>query len=221
MNTLEQLLRHPEQVIARCRKGRELESFGRAALGAIVAGGAAFGAAVGAFRGGRQILFAATKIPLATVVTLGVCAPALYALGSVFGRRWPLRTVVAIALGAAARSALVLLALAPVLWLAIDLGTPYPLVKLLATLAYALGGLSALSVAVRALGDEPGRRGCATAFVALFLLVGGQTGWVLRPYLGRPEDPTVPFIVRTAEDGGLPAALWRSTAALLGPPAGP
>ena len=211
MHVLERLLRHPQQVVAQCYDDRDLRRLAALALAAIAVGGLVFGAAVGSFRGGRQIAFAAVKIPVATMATLAVCGPAMVALAAAFERRWSLRTVLAIGLAASARASMVLLALAPVLWLIIDLGTPYHAVKLLSALFYALGGLSALLVVLRALGPGRGRVGAALTLIGVFLLVGGQTGWVLRPYLGRPDHRTVPFIVWGPEDGGLAGALWESS----------
>lgn len=210
MHVLERLLRCPQQVVAQCCGDRDLRRLAGLALLAIAIGGVVFGAAVGSFRGGRQIVFAALKIPLATMATLAVCGPAMMAFAAAFDRGWSLRTVLAISLSAAARSSLVLLALAPVLWLLIDLGAPYHAVKLLSALAYALGGLSALMVVLRALGPGPGGFGATLAFIGVFLLVGGQTGWVLRPYLGRPDHRTVPLFVAGPEDGGVIGALWES-----------
>jgi hypothetical protein len=213
MHLLERLLRHPQQVVTQCVDDRDLRRLALLAIAAIMVGGLVFGAAVGSFRGGRQIAFAALKIPLATMTTLAVCGPAMVALATAFERHWSLRTVLAIGLAASARASLVLLALAPVLWLIIDLAAPYHAVKLLSALAYSLGGLSALMVVLRALGPGRGRMGATLALIGLFLLVGGQTGWVLRPYLGRPDHQNVPFIVWGPEDGGVIGALWESSAA--------
>ena len=57
---------------------------------------------------------------------------------------------------------------------------------------YGLSGVASLGVMLRALG----RAVWATAalFVALFGLVGGQTAWTLRPYMGRPSQGRVPFL---------------------------
>src|SRR5204863_1107645 len=137
----------------------------------VAVGGAAFGGALGAFRGGAQIAMAAWKIPFATLATLAVCGPGFAALTAAFGRRWTFRTTLALALAAGARSSLVLFALAPVLWLTIDLGASYDAVRLAATAAYGLAGLSGLALLVRGLGDAPGRASAATGLVALFLIV--------------------------------------------------
>jgi hypothetical protein len=213
MHLVERLLRRLQQVVAQCWDDRDLRRLASLALLTIAVGGLFFGAAVGSYRGGQQILFAAVKIPLATMATLAVCGPAMVALAAAFERTWSFRTVLAIGLAASARASMVLLALAPVLWLIIDLGTPYHTVKLLAALAYAVGGLSALLVVLRALGPGRGRAGATLMLIGLFLLVGGQTGWLLRPYLGQPDHRVVPFLVSGPEDGGVVGALWESSSA--------
>jgi hypothetical protein len=180
---------------------------------AIALGGALFGATVGSFRGGAQIGLAALKIPIATLLTMAVAGPALLALAAAFGRRWTLPSALGLMFAAGARSALVLGALSPVLWLAIDLGMSYGSVKVAATLAYGAAGLSGLALLLRGLGRDAGRVGAASCFVMVFLVTGAQTAWVLRPYLGDPRDAEVPLLVNERVEGGvigsLRGASWR------------
>lgn len=202
------ILRAPEVAIDACRDRRAQRGVASMCLLAIAGGGALFGAAVGSFRGGAQIPLAALKIPLATLVTMAVAGPALLALAAAFGRRWHLPESVALMLAAGGRSSLVLAALAPPLWLAIDMGLEYALIKLAATLAYALAGLSGLALLLRGLGGEPGRWGAAGSFVLVFMVAGAQTAWVLRPYLGDPRDREVPVLVAGRVEGGVWRSLW-------------
>lgn len=207
---LEELLRDPGALAARCRQTRELRTLSATALCAIAVGGMVFGAVVGSFRGSSQIALAAVKIPLATLAALCVSAPAFAALAAALGRVWSTRTLIALSLASGARASLVLFALAPVVWLAIAYGAGYDAVKLLAALTYAVAGLSALSFVVRALGPGPGRVTTALCFVGVFLVVGGQTAWLLRPYIGDPRDARVPLLATGAEGGGVAGALVRS-----------
>ena len=202
------LLRRPDVAVRLTQMARWQTKLARLYLLLIAGCGAAFGAAVGSFRGGEQHVWAASKIPAATLLTLAVCGPAFVALAATFGRRWSLKTTLSLTLAAGARSSLVLLALTPVLWLTIDLGAPYGAIKLTATLCYGLAGLSALSLISRGLGRRPGRLGAAGAFIVVFALVGGQTAWLLRPYLGDPSDDVVPALAHGRMEGGLLGALW-------------
>jgi hypothetical protein len=206
---LNRILRAPGEVARDCREERDVHAIAANAILAIVVGAVLFGATVGSWHGGAQIAFAGAKVPIVTVGTLVLCAPAFYAISAVFGRPWSVRTVVSLMLVAGARFSLVLLAATPVLWLAINLGAPYDVAKLAAALAYALGGLAALSLLLRGLGDGPGKRATLSLFVGIFLLVGAQSAWTLRPYLGTPGRNDV--VLFTAErEGGLVYALWMS-----------
>jgi hypothetical protein len=206
MAMITELLRHPDAVIGRCRDPETDRDVARFALLAIVVGGAAFGAALGSYRGGFVMLHSTWKIPVATLLTLAVCGPGFAAFAGVFERRWSFRETTSIGLAAGARSSLVLFALSPALWLAIDLGAAYDTARMLATVAYGLAGLSGLGLWLRALGPALGRPALASSFVALFLLVGAQAAWVLRPFLGDPRDREVPLFAQGREEGGVPGA---------------
>jgi hypothetical protein len=212
---LSELLHAPRAAAMRCREADGARAIAATALLAIVVGCATFGAVVGGQRGGAQIAVTALKLPLVTIVTLSVCGPALYVLAGAVGYGWPLRTVLGLSLAAGARSSLVLFALAPVLWLAIDLGASYHSVKLMAASAYALAGASALGLMLRGIDERHGRRALIVGMVAVFAIVGGQTAWVLRPYIGQPSDAHVPLFVHRVE-GGLARVLLGTAARVFG-----
>jgi len=211
---MNRLLRSPSEVAKDCREDRDLASVAASALVAIVVGALLFGAAVGSWRGSTQIAFAAMKLPLVTVGTLVLCVPAFHAIAAVFGRPWSFRAAVSIMLVAGARFSLVLLAATPVVWLSVSLGASYDTVKLLATLAYALAGLAALGLIVRGLGPGPRRLTTVATFIGVFLLVGGQSAWILRPYIGTPGRDEITLFTREHE-GGLAYQLYVSAGRLL------
>lgn len=206
---LNRILRSPAEVAEQCRNDRDVASIARTALVTLAVAAMAFGAAVGSWRGGKQIAFAALKMPIAILGTLAIAAPAFYVLAAIFGRPWALRPVLALVLSAGARFALVLLALTPPLWLTVDFGAPYALVKVAATIGYGLAGLAGLEVLIRGLGKGPGRSLTVGLFIAVFSLIGGQNAWVLRPYLGTPGDPEVTLFTRKRE-GGLVVQLLKA-----------
>jgi hypothetical protein len=205
-----ELLRHPAQIVERCRNPSEQRDIVRRDLVLIAVGGALFGAVVGTFRGGSQIGAAAFKIPIATLMTLAISGPGLTAFALAFGRSWTLRETLSYLLSAGARSSLVLFALSPVLWLVIDLEASYSTIRLVATAAYALSGLSGFLLLLRSLGPARGRAPAAACFTLLFLVVGGQSAWLLRPYLGNPGDRNVPMFAHGRHQGGLVETLGRS-----------
>ncbi|MFO0756527.1 MAG: hypothetical protein U0359_08560 [Byssovorax sp.] len=206
---LSRLLRDPAEIAAACREDRGLRAIVTTSLLSIVAGAAAFGGVIGSFRGGSQIVYAALKVPLALLVTLAVCVPAFHALSAGLGRVLPMRSIIALSLASAGRSALVLLALSPVLWLLFDRGLGYHSAALAASFAYALAGLAALGVLVRGLQEGAGRLITTFSFIVLFFAVGGQTSWILRPYLVRPRTEQVPFL--RAREGGFADSLYMSS----------
>ncbi|HEY1696669.1 MAG TPA: hypothetical protein VGG39_31120 [Polyangiaceae bacterium] len=214
VSTVNRLLRSPAEVARDCKEDRDVVPLVVTALVVLAVSALLFGAAVGSWRGGAQIAWAALKLPIVTLGTLVVCVPAFHAIAAVFGRPWSLRSAVAIMLAGGARFSLVLLAATPVVWLAINLGAPYDAVKLLAALAYALGGLASLALIVRGLGPGRGRVATVLTFVGVFLLVGGQTAWILRPYIGTPGDDTVTLFTRKRE-GGVAYQLWLSAERVL------
>lgn len=221
-HVLNRLLRDPADIAAACREDRDVRAIAATSLAALVIGTAVFGGVIGSFRGGAQIAFAAVKIPLAMVATLAVTVPAFHAVAAGLGRPMPLRSTLSLALAAAGRASLVLLALAPLLWLSFDRGLDYHSAALASAFAYGAAGLAALSLLIRGLGEGPGRALTALAFVAIFFTVGGQTSWILRPYLIRPRTwsaaqghaARIPFV--RGYEGSFSDSLYQSSRSARG-----
>lgn len=208
------MLRDPGAIAAACREDRDVRDIAKTSLACIALGSAVFGGVVGSYRGGAQIAYAAAKIPVVLLATLAIAAPGFHAIAASLGRAWTMRSILSLTLAAAGRSALVLLALAPGVWLAFDWGVGYHSAALFAAMAYGLAGLAALGVLVRGLGPGSGRLMTAVGFIALFFAVGGQTSWALRPYLVRPRTKDVPLF--RAREGGFADALFRSSRSAAG-----
>jgi hypothetical protein len=200
-------LRDPDSVIALAEDPIDSRRVASAALGLLIGCGMAFGAAVGSFRGNGQAALSAVKIPCATLLMLSVSGPALWAILRACGRHWSFRKTLALMLAAGARSGLVLLGAAPLIWLAIAFGLPYSMVKQIAALAYGVAGLSALSISIRALGPEPGRVLAIGCFIGVFAIAGAQSAWLLRPYIGDPQDAKPPLFAQGRVEGGVLGAL--------------
>ncbi|MBX3249067.1 MAG: hypothetical protein KF901_17950 [Myxococcales bacterium] len=211
------ILRDPAGAARRCLDEDRLRSLTLAALLALAFGAVVFGAVVGSYRGGIQLLFAGVKFPLSMVAALVLSVPAFHGVAAALGRPVSLRAMITLALVAAGRAGLALLAFAPVLWLAMDLGVGYHGAALAAVLAYALAGVAALGVLLRGLRAGRHRITTGLAFVAIFLAASGQTSWILRPYLVRPQSAEVPF-VRSLEGDflGATAVSLRSSLGIYG-----
>ncbi|MFO0629475.1 MAG: hypothetical protein U0325_28120 [Polyangiales bacterium] len=89
----------------------------RTLLGAVGIAAGVFGAVVGAHRGALQALYCTVKIPLVLLVTLAVCVGPFVAFTRAADLPVRARAVIALALASCARFALVLLGLAPFVWL--------------------------------------------------------------------------------------------------------
>lgn len=188
------LLRSGRDAAALTRDPRTARPLVLLSLACITLGAAAFGVALGSHRGGAQVLYAALKLPAAVLATLALATPAFFALLNALDRPRDLRATVALALAAAARASLLLLALAPMLWLAVDLGLGYRATAVAGWALYGVAGLAALEPLSAGIGEGRGRVLLAASLAGAFFFVGGQTSWILRPYLGRPSEAQVPFL---------------------------
>lgn len=225
LRTVDCLLRDRSAIYQRIRDDDDLLGLSRAMIATIVAGAAVFGAAVGAYRGGIQIMFASIKFPIVLLLTAAVCAPTLTALNSAMGRPSNGRRDLALVVSALAMTALVLAAAAPVM----ILGTPsfsghessaplisYHNMALMLFCCCAAAGLAGLALLWRGLSitERSGRFGVAGSLIIVFVLVGAQMSWAFRPYLVRPRTPE-PVFVRS-QDHGLTEAIIESSRSARG-----
>ncbi len=193
---LEQLLRDRGAIRARIAAGRDLAALTRAMVATIAIAMAVVGAALGSYRGGVQIAYAAIKLPLVLLGTAALSAPALTAIGAALGRRARLSADLALVITALAFGALVLVAAVPLLMLGRALELPYHRMILATVAVFALAGVASLRVIVQALAREaaPGGTSAIAGLCVVFALVGGQLAWALRPYLVRPRATEVVFV---------------------------
>lgn len=156
---------------------RELPAARTLALSALSS--AAFGAAIGAYTGGRQVLYAAVKMPLYFFATLGLSFAALHLFAA---RELRIRDTFRAALEAVALTTLVLAGLAPLVFLAALSWPPnrYPGLVLLLVVSVAAGGAASVS----RLRARLGSRSLTAAWVLLYQFVGAQMAWLLKPWVG-------------------------------------
>jgi hypothetical protein len=195
LQAVDLLLRYSGAILARIRDGSDLAGLARTMILTIFTCGAVFGACLGAYRGGLQVVFAAVKLPLVVLLTAAICAPALTAINAGLCRTSSMRRDLALVLAALARGSLVLAALAPVILLAVSLQATYHVLVLLTVGCCGLGGLVGLALLVRGLAAESRATGAAClALLCVFVMVGAQMSWTLRPYLVRPRTPAAPLV---------------------------
>ena len=213
-SVLDELLRSPKAVAERTRKGGDLRPLFVAALSALVLGAGVFGATLATSRGGAQLLYSGVKLPLALLATLLVVLPAFHAIAAGLGRPQSFSAMVALVLAAAGRGALVLVALAPVIWLCFDRGLSYHPGVLLAAFCYGLAGVASLELLLRGIGRDFRGFMIVVLFGAVLFATGGQTAWMLRPFLGRPAAQHLPFL--RARESSFLDAVERSAQSAVG-----
>jgi hypothetical protein len=191
---LERLLRHPETITNPSSQRQTDRHLFFATILSILVGAGLFGMALATSRGGLQLLYSSIKMPIVCLVTLVFVTPALAAIADVLHRTLTLANAAVLMLTAAARASLILLALAPIVWLAFDHGLSYHRGIIVACFCYGIAGLEALRIIKLALGNTPRSFAIIGVFSLVLLPAGAQTAWLLRPYLGRPSQTAVPFL---------------------------
>ena len=186
---VDQLLRRPSAFMAAVEAQAVPATLVRTLLLTTVVGAGIFGAAMGAFRPGPQVLSAAVKLPLVLLFTAGVTVPAYSAARWVAGAQVSLRKDVLLFLSTLGLTSLVLAALAPVVLLAVLAGVHYHDTILTVVGCAGLAGLVGLVTFARAARRRsgPGRVSAALCAATVFCLVGTQMAWTLRPFVARPR----------------------------------
>jgi hypothetical protein len=224
------VLRDRPAMLARLRGGADLAAILRTMIATIAVAMAIVGAALGSYRGGVQVAYAAIKLPIVLLGTAALSAPALSAIGAALGRPSRLATDLALVMTALAFGALLLAACTPLILLARALDLGYHQTILATVALFALAGGAALHLICRgvALEAAAGWRTAVAGMCVVFSLVGGQLAWALRPYLVRPRAPE-PMFVREVEGSLLDAitgaarsarGIYDRTEAPLGAPLG-
>lgn len=205
---VDELLRDRTALLNRIDQGRDLARLARAMIVTVAFCAAAFGAAAGAQRGGVQIALSTVKLPLALLLTAAICAPVLTSLKSVLFGKSDARKDLAIVLCSLALATLVAAALTPLVLIAAGSPTVGYFRMVLVTVACAgVGGITGVTFFLRSVYRyAPEERGfLAVTVLIVFALVGTQTTWTLRPYLGAPGSRQV--IVHPIEGSFLDAVV--------------
>ena len=217
LKVAEDLLRRRRDVFANIKSGQGLNRFLLNANLAILLFAAIYGATMGAYPGGLQILYSIVKIPLLLVITMYVALPTYYVLDAFSGGDVSLRQIAAVIVSSFAIMSIVLLAFVPVSLFFI-LTTPgqgfstYAFIVLLNVGIFTIAGVAGLVYQFSGMGHIHSSTRWGSAFVIGLLVemfVGTQMAWVLRPYFD-----TGPF-VRPLE-GNFYIALIKLIARALG-----
>jgi hypothetical protein len=203
-------------VVAGDDLGRKL----RYILGTLVVGAGFYGLTAGAYAGLPQAVSAAVKLPLLILATFVICFPAFFVVQILVGSRLRLLQVLVLALAAPALTAVLLAAFVPITVFFLVTGANYYFLELLHIALVLVAGLigmvtlhEGLSLVCEKAGVYPRKAlTIMRVWAVLFLFVGIQMAWNLRPFLG---DRGEPFKLFRHYEGNFYAAIIYSMDKLL------
>jgi uncharacterized membrane protein YoaK (UPF0700 family) len=199
------ILSHPFRSLARVDRLLRGEDRGRKPyrirdiLAVLVIFGGCYGAVMGTYGGmqsahWRQMFYSAVKVPLLLSVTFCLSLPSFYVLNSLLGLRQDFDRAISAVFGAQAVLSVSLAALAPFSAFVYLCGINYDDAILFNGVMFAIasfGGQFALRRSFRPLVARDRRhRWTLRAWLAIYVFVGIQMGWTLRPFIGNPYMPT-------------------------------
>jgi hypothetical protein len=223
------LLRNSGDVLLLMREDRHLPALSRTFFVASVLMAAIYGAVMGAtnlLQGspiGMGEKFAlvgivAAKVPSLYLLTLAIVLPPIYVSNAFAGARFAFQRMVCLLLASVAVTSTILASMASVSFFFALTSGSYHFIKLLHVIVFAYAGLVGLSFLVRGVGDMSiveGRRTPKPVFVLwllLYMFVGTQLAWVLRPFVGSPNEP---FQVFRARNGNFYESVTYSAGQML------
>jgi hypothetical protein len=193
----------------------------------VAAFGLVYGAVMGAFSGltpGRyhQLLYSAVKVPLLLLATFALCLPSYFVLNSVLGLRSDFDRALRAVAATQACVAIVLASLAPLTALFYASYDDYSLAVNFNGVMFAVACVMAQVVVRRyyvpLMRRAPRHRTMMHVWFFLYVFVGIQMAWVLKPFVG---DPRVPVRFFKPEELGnayvvISSLVWQFVQQLLG-----
>jgi hypothetical protein len=160
--------------------------------------GSFYGAVMGSFGGlagerSWQILISAVKVPLFLLATFGLSLPSFFVLNNLLGVRTDFDRVLRALISGQAGLTVVLAALAPYTFLWYASSASYPGALLFNGLMFAIASLAGqilLRIWYRPLlARRPQHRWLLRIWLVVYVFVGIQMAWILRPFVGEPGMP--------------------------------
>ncbi len=185
---VDQLLRRPAWFVEAAAKGTAQTEVVRLLFLTVLIGGGLFGAAMGLFRPGPQILSSAVKLPIVLLLTAGLTVPAYSAARWAAGAQVSARQDILLFMSTLGLTSLVLAAVAPVVLLGVLSGFSYHATILTVVACCGVAGIVGMLAFIRAARRQAGSSWSSIVVSALvFALVGTQMAWTLRPFVARPR----------------------------------
>ena len=164
----------------------------------IVVFGMIYGGVMGTYGGMTgdrfwQVLYSGAKVPFLLVVTFLLALPSFFVLNTLLGLRNDFSRVVAALLATQAALTVILASLAPFTAFWYVSGSDYQPAILFNGLMFAVASLSAQWLLRREyrplIALHPAHRWMLRTWIVIYIFVGIQMGWVLRPFIGDPGAP--------------------------------
>jgi hypothetical protein len=186
-----------ELLPARGTREQRLPVFGSLIL-AIVVYGMFYGGVMGSYGGVSglrlwQAVYSAVKVPFLMITTFLLSLPSFFVLNTLFGLRDDFARVVRALISTQAGLTVILSALAPFTAFWYVSGSNYEPAILFNGMMFAIASFSAQWMLRREyiplIASNPKHRWMLRTWIVIYVFVGIQMGWVLRPFIGNPKAP--------------------------------
>lgn len=183
----EALLRRPRD-LARVFDGPAFSGILAKLLGIASVSLLVFGFVLGCFSRHEQLWLAPLKVLLGMFFAALICYPSLYVFSTLAGARFSPKSLLLCLTGSLALGGMLLLGLAPALWIFVESTSSFGFIGFLALLAWIVAMFFSLRF-IRHCAEASGKvsSGPVLVWSALFLLVTLQLSTTLRPLLGRSD----------------------------------
>ena len=189
-SVVEEFIKRREEFLKNLMEEKGLEAYFVNSNLAIIVFSGVYGATMGVYPGGLQVFYDAVKVPMLLLFSLYITVPSYYVLSSLFGGRHSFSQMVILLLSSLTVMSIVLLALVPlnlffILTTANATYSTYAFLVILNVAIFTLAGLFALVYLLRGFATMYPGIGWTPAFFVgsiIFMFVGTQLSWVLRPY---------------------------------------
>ncbi|NJM98687.1 MAG: actin-binding WH2 domain-containing protein [Phormidesmis sp. RL_2_1] len=183
---------------------------------------AVYGAIIGAYSGGLQIISSAIKLPALYLIALIICLPTLYFFDILFGSQLGFKQYLTMALTSVSVISVLLFSFAPVVLFFLISVQGYDFFLLLNVLIMAITGAVGIRLFYQGMreivgpetNDQTLRHRLLKGWVILYGLVGSQLGWTLRPFFGAQGQSFQIF--RPEINGNFYAKVIESIGTMLG-----
>ena len=183
----EALLRRPRD-LARVFDGPAFRGILTKLLGIASVSLLVFGFVLGCFSRHEQLWLAPLKVLLGMLFAALICYPSLYVFSTLAGARFSPKSLLLCLTGSLALGGMLLLGLAPALWIFVESTSSFGFIGFLALLAWIVAMFFSLRF-IKHCADASGKvsSGPVLVWSGLFLLVTLQLSTTLRPLLGRSD----------------------------------